>query len=75
MIGLRADSLAVKHKFIVAFASFHPCRVASGRGAYVCPQLDCLNKARKAKALERALSCEIPAAVYEKLTEQMEAGD
>ena len=48
---------------------------ASGRGAYVCPQLDCLNKARKAKALERALSCEIPAAVYDRLTEQMEAGE
>ena len=27
---------------------------APGRGAYVCPNVDCLKKARKAKALERA---------------------
>ena len=28
---------------------------APGRGAYVCPNVDCLKKARKAKALERGL--------------------
>ena len=48
---------------------------ASGRGAYLCPQLDCLNRARRARALERALSCGIPDEVYEKLREQMEAGE
>ena len=48
---------------------------ASGRGAYLCPQLDCLNRARRARALERALSCEIPDEVYEKLRAQMEAGE
>lgn len=47
----------------------------SGRGAYVCPQADCLKKAIRSRALERALSCEIPAEVYEKLNEQMEAGE
>ena len=48
---------------------------ASGRGAYVCPKADCLNKAIKARALERALSCPIPAEVYEQLREQMERGE
>ncbi len=48
---------------------------ASGRGAYVCPQRDCLTRAVKAHALERALECAIPAEVYEKLLEQMEAGE
>ena len=38
---------------------------ASGRGAYVCPQADCLKKAIRAKAIERALGCPIPAEVYE----------
>lgn len=47
---------------------------ANGRGAYVCPQLECLKKAIKARALERAFSAQIPAEVYEKLQEQMEAG-
>lgn len=36
-----------------------------GRGAYVCPNADCLAKARKAKRLERALECAIPDEVYE----------
>ena len=48
---------------------------ASGRGAYVCPQADCLKKAIRAHALERALGCPIPAEVYEQLQNQMEAGE
>ena len=35
-----------------------------GRGAYLCPDLACLKKARKAKRISRALSCEIPEEVY-----------
>ncbi len=48
---------------------------ASGRGAYVCPDQNCLKKAVKARAIERALSCAIPEEIYEKLYEQMEAGE
>ena len=47
---------------------------ASGRGAYVCPDAQCLKKAIKARALERAFSCQVPQEIYEKLNEQMEAG-
>ena len=46
---------------------------APGRGAYVCPNVDCLKKARKAKALERGFDCQIPQEVYDALTERMEA--
>ena len=42
-----------------------------GRGAYVCPKADCLAKARKTKALERAFDTQLPAQVYEELEEQM----
>lgn len=45
---------------------------APGRGAYLCPNLECLKRARKARALERALSCEIPDAVYDALQARME---
>ena len=45
----------------------------SGRGAYVCPNSECLKKARKSRALERALETAIPDAVYEALVQQMEA--
>ena len=48
---------------------------ASGRGAYLCPDPACLNKAVKARAIERALECPIPPEIYEKLSEQMEAGE
>jgi len=47
---------------------------ASGRGAYVCPDAQCLKKAVKAKALERAFSCQIPQEIYDRLNEEMEAG-
>ena len=42
-----------------------------GRGAYVCPAAACLAKARKARALERAFSVQLPSQVYEALEEQM----
>ncbi len=45
---------------------------APGRGAYVCPAMQCLKKAVKAKALERAFSTEIPQSVYDVLVSQME---
>ena len=48
---------------------------ASGRGAYVCPDIACLKKARKSKALERALETPIPEEVYDALESQMEGGE
>ena len=47
---------------------------AQGRGAYICPNAQCLKKAIKAKALERAFSARIPEELYKALEEQMEAG-
>ena len=43
-----------------------------GRGAYVCPSPECLKKATKSKALERALSAEIPEELYLDLQGRME---
>ena len=40
-----------------------------GRGAYVCRDAACLAKARKAKRLERAFSCDIPDDVYDSMEE------
>ena len=45
---------------------------ASGRGAYVCSDTECLKRAVKSKALSRALDTEIPPEVYEELLRQME---
>lgn len=46
-----------------------------GRGAYVCPNMECLKRVRNAKALERAFSTQIPADVFDALEAQMEQGD
>ena len=48
---------------------------APGRGAYICPNTECLKKSIKAKALEKAFSAQIPDEVYKVLSEQMEAGE
>ena len=48
---------------------------ANGRGAYVCRDAGCLKRAIKAKALEHAFSTQIPPEVYERLNEEMEAGE
>lgn len=45
-----------------------------GRGAYVCPNPDCLRKARKSNALGRAFSVKIPDEVYAALEAQMAEG-
>ena len=43
----------------------------NGRGAYICPNGDCLSKAIKSKGLERSLKQAIPKEVYETLEKEM----
>ena len=46
---------------------------AQGRGAYVCGQIECLRKAKKSRALERALEAQIDEAVFAQLEAQIGA--
>ena len=46
----------------------------NGRGAYLCPNPDCLKKAIRAKSLDRSLEVTIPQEVYDRLEKEMEAG-
>ena len=46
----------------------------NGRGAYICPDPECLKKVRKSKALDWSLEVPIPEEVYERLEKEMEAG-
>ena len=39
----------------------------SGRGAYICPNADCLAKAHKQKGLERSFKQVVPSEIYEEL--------
>mgnify|MGYP000090594295 CR=1 FL=1 len=51
--------------------SIDPTGKKSGRGAYICNDLACLNKVIKSKRLERSLEVAISDEVYEKLKEQL----
>jgi len=44
----------------------------NGRGAYICNNLDCLNRALKSKGLERSFNTALPTDVVESLKEAME---
>ncbi len=43
----------------------------NGRGAYICGNLACLEKAWKSKGLEKSLKMRVPEEVYESLREEM----
>ena len=45
---------------------------AAGRGAYICPNAECLKKARKSRAIERAFSMQVLEEVYQALEQNME---
>ena len=45
---------------------------APGRGAYLCPNSECLKKAIRAKALERAFDTRIPQEILDELVRTME---
>ena len=44
----------------------------NGRGAYLCPDPECLKKALRSKALDRSLEVAIPEDVYDRLQKEME---
>ena len=45
------------------------------RGAYVCQDIECLKKARKARRLEKAFSCRIPDEVYDRMEEALQSSE
>lgn len=50
--------------------SIDPVGKKPGRGAYVCRNVECLKKARKAKALERKFEAPVSAEVFDELEKQ-----
>ena len=43
----------------------------SGRGAYICPAFECLEKAQKSKGLEKSFKCAVPAQIYEQFRTEL----
>ncbi|WP_227767807.1 RNase P modulator RnpM [Zhaonella formicivorans] len=48
-----------------------PTGKKAGRGAYICPEVECLNKAVKSKALERALAVNVSPEIISNLENQL----
>jgi predicted RNA-binding protein YlxR (DUF448 family) len=48
---------------------------ASGRGAYICNNAECLKKARKSKRIDRTFEITIPDAIYEQMEAQISKDD
>lgn len=48
-----------------------PSGKRSGRGAYICPNAECLNKAIKAKRLEKAFQQVVPPEIVDTLKERL----
>ncbi|HIZ79232.1 MAG TPA: YlxR family protein [Candidatus Lachnoclostridium stercorigallinarum] len=44
----------------------------NGRGAYLCPSMDCFRKAKKSRGLDRSFKMTVPAEVYDRLEKEME---
>ena len=44
----------------------------SGRGAYICYDMECLEKAKKSKKLENALETKIEEEIYEQMKKAIE---
>ena len=44
----------------------------SGRGAYICRDIECLKKARKARRFEKSFSCKIEDEVYDSMEVELE---
>ncbi len=43
----------------------------NGRGAYICPNAECLKIARKSKRIEKSFQMQIPDEVYDKMEEEL----
>lgn len=47
----------------------------SGRGAYICNNIDCLRKVRKSRRIDRTFEITIPDEVYDSLEAQIKEND
>ncbi len=45
----------------------------NGRGAYICPNPECMKKARKSKGLDRSFKMSVPEEVYDNLEKEIGA--
>ncbi len=47
----------------------------SGRGAYICRDINCFQSARKARRFERTFGCTIPSEVYDSMEQELKKSE
>lgn len=50
---------------------YDPTAKKSGRGAYLCRDMKCLETAKKDRRLERSLKCRIPEEIFDELKKEL----
>ncbi len=45
----------------------------NGRGAYICPNPECMKKVQKSRGLDRAFKMTVPQEVYDRLAKEIES--
>lgn len=71
MIGKKGAVRVVRDKD--GNISVDPTGKKSGRGAYICNDVKCLELAKKGRKLERSFKCQIPAEIYEIIEKELTA--
>ena len=67
--------LCILLKSIATLKPVSLCGKKPGRGAYLCHDVECLKRARKTRALERAFEMAIPAEVYDAMERELGGSD
>ena len=47
----------------------------AGRGAYICKNVKCLQKAAKSRRMDKSFGCEIPDEIYSKLEAELKENE
>lgn len=69
MIGKKGAVRVVRDKD--GSFSVDPTGKKSGRGAYICNDVKCLELARKGRKLERSFKCQVPVEIYDDLEKEL----
>lgn len=69
MIGKKGAVRVVRSK--ESEVSLDPTGKKAGRGAYFCRDMECLEKVRSGKKLDRALKCQVPDEIYDSIVKEL----
>ena len=64
---LKSDNPETKENEEKEVVKFDASGKLNGRGAYICKNMDCFEKAIKSKRLSRTLEIEIPSEIYDEI--------